>query len=60
MGTKDLDHIKPLAVFDLTDSKQLAEACHYTNMRPLWSSANRSRPKDGSDEIMDNGMGAVV
>ena len=30
-----IDHIKPLASFDLTDRKQLLEACHYTNLEPL-------------------------
>lgn len=38
-----LDHIKPLSGFDLTDSAQLAEACHYTNIQPLWASENRSK-----------------
>lgn len=31
-----IDHIKPLADFDLTDSNQLESACHYTNLQPLW------------------------
>ena len=31
-----LDHIKPLSSFDLTDDRQLREACHYTNVQPLW------------------------
>ena len=35
-----IDHIKPLASFDLTDRKQFLEACHYTNLQPLWATDN--------------------
>lgn len=43
-----IDHIKPLASFDLTDRKQLLEACHYTNLQPLWASDNLTK----SDKII--------
>lgn len=35
-----IDHVKPLASFDLTDSIQFKEACHYTNLQPLWAFEN--------------------
>lgn len=38
-----IDHIKPLALFNLTDEKQLAEACHYTNLQPLWAKDNYAK-----------------
>jgi len=38
-----IDHIKSLASFDLTDRNQLLEACHYTNLQPLWAEDNLSK-----------------
>lgn len=39
-GKWHIDHIKPLAAFNLADRKQLLEACHYTNLQPLWAKDN--------------------
>lgn len=38
-----IDHIKPLISFDLTDRNQFLEACHYTNLQPLWAKDNFSK-----------------
>lgn len=38
-----IDHIKPLASFDLTDIEQFKQACHYSNLQPLWATDNLSK-----------------
>lgn len=39
-GKWNIDHIKPLASFDLTDRQQFLVANHYTNLQPLWEEDN--------------------
>jgi len=49
-----IDHIIPIDTFDLADYKQQKVCFHYSNLRPLWATDNLSRPKDGSDIVVDN------
>lgn len=39
----EIDHIRPLSSFDLSDREQFLEACHYTNLQPLLIAENRSK-----------------
>jgi len=45
----EIDHIKPLASFDLLDEDQQKEAFNYKNLQPLWASENRSK----QDKILE-------
>lgn len=38
-----MDHIRPIASFDLTDRKQMKKCFHYTNLQPLWAKDNLSK-----------------
>jgi hypothetical protein len=38
-----IDHIKPIARFDLTDPTQVAECFNYKNLRPLWQPENQRK-----------------
>lgn len=46
----EIDHIRPVASFDLNDPEQQRACFHYTNCQPLWSDLNRSK---GSKHIIN-------
>jgi hypothetical protein len=49
-----IDHIKALGLFDLTDPKQIAIAAHYTNPQPLWTADHHEKPR--RDRVLIRGM----
>jgi len=42
-GQWHVDHRRPLAWFDMRDPEQRRQACHYTNLQPLWALDNLSK-----------------
>jgi hypothetical protein len=42
-GEWEIDHVKPLALFDLSIDAQVLIACNYKNLQPLWAADNRKK-----------------
>lgn len=42
-GEIHIDHIKPCALFDLTQESEQQKCFHYTNLQPLWAKDNLSK-----------------
>jgi hypothetical protein len=40
IGEWHLDHVRPLASFNLLDTDQFKQACHFSNYQPLWALDN--------------------
>jgi hypothetical protein len=40
-GEWEMDHIRAVALFDLTDKEQYMQCFHHTNIQPLWKPENR-------------------
>ena len=43
MAEWEIDHVRPIASFDLTDAEQVRRAFHHTNLQPLWRADNRRK-----------------
>ena len=44
-GKWHIDHIRPLASFDLKNPPEVKEAFHFTNLQPLWATDNLKKGK---------------
>jgi len=42
-GEWHIDHIKPMAHFNLLDVKEQYECCNYKNLKPMWATDNLSK-----------------
>jgi hypothetical protein len=49
-----IDHIKPCATFDLTDSIQQRVCFHYTNLQPMWATENISKSDKWDINLQEN------
>lgn len=52
-----IDHIRPLGSFDLSDPAQLAEACNHANLQPLLLDDHRSKTRADHQAIMSRKIG---
>ena len=46
-----VDHVIPLARFELADPEQFARACHYMNLQPMWAIDNIKKSSNLMEEV---------
>lgn len=48
-----VDHVLPIASFDLTKVAEIKKACHYMNLQPLWARENLCKGSKIMDKIQE-------
>lgn len=56
---REIDHIMPLANFNLSDPEQFLIASHYLNTQPCWKEANRTKLSKLNVEQADSLVGHI-
>jgi len=51
-----IDHIIPIASFDLTKEDEQEKCFHYTNLQPLWATENLKKQDKTPDELLKEGV----
>ena len=44
-----IDHIKPVSAFNLDDTNEFLDCCHYTNLQPLIAEVNLNKSNKWND-----------
>lgn len=55
-----IDHVRPLGLFDLTDRNQFLQACHYTNHQPLFVEEHKIKTSDDRRAIREHRQGVLA
>lgn len=50
--TWHIDHVIPLTAFDLTDPDDVKQACHFTNLRPMWARDNVAKSNKIPEDVL--------
>ncbi|NBW57861.1 hypothetical protein EBR43_08770, partial [bacterium] len=49
-GKWHLDHVRPLSSYDLTNIDEFKEACHFSNLQPLWEIDNKKKSSNYNEQ----------